>query len=313
MTKLLLLTPTNLLTEKAKFFASSSYEPQFEYAEKIDSDTLNFYGQPQQKFFDHAVKIIQEFPRSGISSDRATLSQINFAVKTACEAANLPNLKVDFSPKHLSQARLDKATLFIRTPIKFSVNQLAGKIHHEIETHYLRILNNTALGLEPAIESYDFRSTEEGLANLHSYLDEADIPMRKTCLTYMGCYLTQEFGFRAAYDALISFKVAPDLAWSIITRSKRGLTDTSLPGGFTKDRTYLEGAVTVWQWLLNPKNQVRDLYAARISLKEVDQTKKLVEKTQAQLHFPKFIQNYTQYLATIQQIGLTNQFEKLIT
>ena len=120
--------------------------------------------------------------------------------------------------------------------------------------------------------------------------------------------------FRAAYQELIKFRVSTELAWSIITRSKRGLADTEQPGGFTKDRTYLEGSVAVWQWLLDSSNDIHDLYAGRICLSEVSQTKKYLKtKTPApKLHFPKFIANSTDYLAIIHQIGITNQFEKLV-
>jgi len=315
MTKLAQLTPTNLMEEKAKFLASQAYEPQFKYAQPIDPKTLNFYGPPQKKFFDHAVNLITQFPKSKIKPPRATLEQIEVAVETACQAANLPSLKLDFSHDHLSQVRLDNGTLFIRTPIQFTQAQLIGKIHHEIETHYFRILNNAALGFEPAEESYAFRSTEEGLANLHSFLDQPNVPMYKTCLSYIGSYLTQQLGFRAAFLEMIKLEVSTELSWSIITRSKRGLTDTSQPGGFTKDRTYLEGSVAVWQWLLRPENDIHDLYAGRISLSEVNQTKKIVsEKNPApKLYFPKIIANPVEYLNIIRQIGLTNQFEKLVS
>jgi hypothetical protein len=96
MTKIALLTPTNLLIEKAKFMASESYEPQFEYAQPIEPDTLNYYGLPQPTFFNHALAMLKKFPRPTGQPDRATPEEIQAAVELACRAAELPNLKLDF-------------------------------------------------------------------------------------------------------------------------------------------------------------------------------------------------------------------------
>jgi hypothetical protein len=171
------------------------------------------------------------------------------------------------------------------------------------------------MGFDLPEESYEFRSTEEGLANLHSYLDEPEPFMRKTFLTYVGAYLSQTESFRTVYVELTKLGVSNELAWSITTRSKRGMTDTSQAGGFTKDKTYLEGAVAVWKWLMDAKHDVHDLYAGRISLDQVNAIKqKLSSMSQPpKLHFPEFIADQTQYLTHINQIGTTNQFDKLIS
>jgi len=317
MIQLAQLTPTNLLAEKTKFFESDTYEPRFSYSQNIEPDLIQFYGQPKVKFFNQALKMTQQSFAAQLNpiSPLATQTQVFQAVTEACDSLKIPILKVDFSHHYLSQLRLSRSTLYIRTPIQFTLIQLKGKIHHEIETHLLRLLNHTTLSLSPPEENYDFRSTEEGLASLHSYLDQPEVIMRKTFLSYIGCFLAQSLGFRATFTEMVKLRVSPELAWAITTRNKRGLVETEVPGGFTRDCTYLEGAVSVWQWLMSPDHQVKDLYLGRISLNQVIDTKKVLTdfSNPDQLRFPAFIANSAKYLATIAQIGQTNQFAQLVS
>ncbi len=315
MIDLKLLTPVNLLAEKAKFFASNEYEPQFQYSQPISEAEIGDYGPPQLKFFQHAVNMLQHSsPLRNQAVPRVTPEQVTALVRDTCQAAHIPEVTVEFSPDYLSQARLDQGILYIRTPILFFEIGLKGKIHHEIESHYLRVLNNAALGLPVHPENFEFRSTEEGLANLHSYLEDPSIPMRKTFLGYAGVYLSQHLSFRAVYQELMTLGASPELAWSITTRNKRGSSDTSLPGGFTRDRTYFEGVVKVWQWLMTPGNDPHNLYLGRITLDEIEQTRKLYNNLspQPELHFPRFIADNAAYLDIIKQIGETNQLAELI-
>lgn len=73
--------------------------------------------------------------------------------------------------------------------------------------------------------------------------------------------------FVEMYNDLIPLIDNPKRRWKFVLRIKRGMTDTSLPGGLYKDQVYLEGAVNI----LRERHSIdfRSLYAGKISLDDL--------------------------------------------
>ncbi|KFZ63906.1 Uncharacterized protein KIAA0895-like, partial [Podiceps cristatus] len=146
-------------------------------------------------------------------------------------------------------------------------------------THYIRGVNNTRqpwhssegrkqYSLKPA------NPTEEGLASLHSVL-----------------FRKQPFLWRAA------------LRWEYCVRAKRGQTDTSQPGCFSKDQVYLDGILRI---LRHRQTIDFPLLAAlgKVSYEDVNRLKKFGVLEKARI--PHFMQDLERYMKQLDHIVTTN-------
>jgi hypothetical protein len=74
--------------------------------------------------------------------------------------------------------------------------------------------------------------------------------------------------------------------FDLTLRVKRGLSDTSLPGGFTKDYLYLQGYYDVKEFASN--HDVLDLFVGKIGIGDVKLVKKIPELV-SPIFFPSFL------------------------
>src|SRR5205823_4533715 len=75
--------------------------------------------------------------------------------------------------------------------------------------------------------------------------------------------------FRRVFEELRDEGFDEQQAFSITKRVKRGLGDTSGPGGYIKDHIYLEGDLLVEQFVAQG-GDVRRLYVGKIGLQQLD-------------------------------------------
>src|SRR3972149_6612467 len=66
-----------------------------------------------------------------------------------------------------------------------------------------------------------------------------------------------------------------ETAFTIAVKKKRGLTDTSHPGGFTKDLVYFEGFVDITRFMIANHFPIKELYFGKLSWRDVDRAKEL--------------------------------------
>jgi hypothetical protein len=76
--------------------------------------------------------------------------------------------------------------------------------------------------------------------------------------------------FADLFTKLEEFVESPEYRWALCVRVKRGLQDTSQPGGFTKDILYLQGAVKIAQWLSKHDFNSSPLYIGKIAVEDLD-------------------------------------------
>ena len=115
--------------------------------------------------------------------------------------------------------------------------------------------------------------TEEGLAWINALyntaLEKKFKPfLYKYALYYYSSYLASKMSFVELYNALEKYVDNPKRRWKAVLRVKRGMEDTSQPGGLYKDQVYLEGA---WKILKQRKNiDFRLLYGGKINVEDLD-------------------------------------------
>ncbi len=152
----------------------------------------------------------------------------------------------------------------------FSQKDVNRLLVHEIGTHVARFEN----GKKQKYKMFSFgfpgyMETEEGLAAYNEY--RAGLLSPRILRNYAGRVLANDMAlkssFSALYNALLEHFTKPD-AWTLALRSKRGLVDTSKPGGFTKDHLYLKGFLKVKQFA-ESGGDMKKLYVGKIGIEHV--------------------------------------------
>ena len=306
------LTPTNLETERQKFFAQDyrRYNPQFTYSKSIDPQSLRKYGEPIPSVFEHSQKMLAISPPA--KKELVTVSEelCTTAVQQVIAKTGLPPVAISFSEEYLSGFAFDATGLRIKTPVRLYKHELHGKLNHELQTHYLRRANGAITGLRTN-NSILCKFTEEGLAGLHSFIEDPQPIMTKTYLNYVGMHLATTESFASIFETLMQYGVDSERAWIQTVKNKRGITDTSKGGGSTLAKTYLEGAVRVSNWIAH--NNPKLLFLGRLGIEEIEQLP--AEITQAQwsdLYLPSFFRSLEEYRAQIKRVADYNRFSELL-
>lgn len=313
------LTPINLVTEKERFFQSSTYNPQFTYQNRevdlTDDDlnsliqTLNHLSLPEElrAFYEKALVQMQTQRKTllaigtdnfaSFSSRLFSITQdatqkyldlvpgVEFNTKTGHslldakairdqfkEVIDDYNFDVevildDFNP---FTVRVGSKRLIVGSGIRRYKNNVSRLITHEIESHIIRRksllqMKNILHRFAPFDQAILF---SEGLAVYN------EITQKKITKSAMNTYLQRlqavsklDLSFREIYNYLINF-ITPQLAFVMTYRVKRGMADTSLPGGYEKDAYYLMGYFEVKDFV-DKGGDLKNLYAFAVPELEI--------------------------------------------
>ncbi|XP_078085051.1 putative tyrosine carboxypeptidase MATCAP2 [Mustelus asterias] len=314
--------PSNVEKEKVKFFKSEfTYNPQFEYANPALPNVLARHSVASEKFLLQAIKIMKmalqkygsyEKFEQATGGSLLTKSRIWFYVKKYMEREDcLGDIAV-----HLTDDLLSRASMTIvngRPTLTINVSTarehwLEGMLRHEIGTHYLRGLNNNQqpwcnwngrkkYGLKP------INPTEEGLASIHSVLFHKDPFLWRAALLYYTVYQASHMSFRELFQDIGKFVENPNTRWDYCVRAKRGQTDTSQPGCFSKDQVYLDGILKILRHRDNIDFQLLTALG-KVSYEDVDRLKVTAILQSAQI--PHFMRDQGRYLEQLDKIMEVN-------
>ncbi|XP_066483563.1 putative tyrosine carboxypeptidase MATCAP2 isoform X2 [Tiliqua scincoides] len=317
------IKPSNVEREKMKFFKSDfAYNPQFEYASPALSNVLAKHSQASSTFLKQAIKIMDltlEKYGSYENFEQATGGSLlprsriwshvrKYMMKEGC----LGEIVVHLSDDLLSRASMTvvngRPTLTINITTARE-NWLEGMLRHEIGTHYLRGINNSSQpwnnwngrrkhGLRP------INPTEEGLASIHSVLFRKDPFLWRAALLYYTVYQASHMSFSQLFEDIGKFVKDPNTRWDYCVRAKRGLTDTSEPGCFSKDQVYLDGILRILRY-----RQSIDFCLltalGKVSYEDVDRLKELA--VTENMKVPHFLQDYSRYMEHLEKIMEVNE------
>lgn len=282
------LTPINLLEEKEKFFADTSYNPQFIYEEDIDESELYKYGLPKKDILEKAKKIVAAAYAGGktesdlVALDGPIISQqkVTDMVQAFLRAHDLEDrFNISWSSSYISRATITSDTIKLKTTSEFRHYDTVGMIYHEIGTHALRRINYEQQPWYKNKKKYgllaDYLPTEEGLASIHSLLPKENKSAYSVALRYIAVDFAQHYSFSELWDFLTPYIDELEKRWMICVRQKRGMTDTSKSGGFTKDLVYFEGMVSVLKWLEENEYDPTTLYVGKIGIEDLDSINKI--------------------------------------
>lgn len=305
------LTPVNLTEEKKKFFSDRNYNPQFVYLKKeLSKKKLQMWGLPDRGMQRLAERILKDCElRSKEEEVFVDFDEVCGEVgRVLKKFGSLCDLKVIEESGQTSRVLLKPklGVLSIKKGALFSKTELTGLIRHEILTHWLRECNSRVTGL--VSDEKSMRWVEEGLAILNSKLDIDDKWLGRYGAGYLAVGWAQVESFSQIFDKLIKYGFDESFCWRVCVRVKRGLMDTSQPGGMTKSIVYLGGAFQVWKWLVIEKNDPRKLYAGRVDLSEALRVGGNIVDS---LSLPSFLLDLERYRCKIDEIAKVNFFEEI--
>jgi hypothetical protein len=313
------LNPTNFLEEKEKFFQDFSYNPQFTYSEYISPQELIEHGHTNQQHVQLATELLERAYHNRTGTDLENLhgelisdKEATKKTRTFLQMHNLEKrYKIIWSYSFVARTTITDDTIKLRLPSSYRTHSILGMLYHEIGTHALRRINYERQPWFKKKKQYGFGPylrTEEGLAVLHSYIPEQFRIAHNPALRYVGVDYAQQHSFAETWKFLEQYIEDLDRRWVIVTRFKRGLTDTSQPGGFTKDLVYFEGMIEVWDYLKQHNFDITVPYFGKLAMADADKALKLNPNYEPVL--PSFFSiNHDQYAEHMMDIGKNNLLE----
>lgn len=293
MLKISDLAPLNLASEKEKFFQSGfKYNPQFVYATSINQQELTKYGKPKFLYLLLAKKILWQYHRNpGLHTSQPAnkkfLSQaeITQAITDRLADYGLANTyQINFSESFVSRiaVQTENKIVKVKLPVAITKEEIEGTLAHEVDTHLVRQLNyerqiwykkKKKYGLLPHLR------TEEGLAIVNELVANKQKLAYKSAINYLAVNVALKKDFVSVFEFFYKHSGDTERSWIWTVKQKRGLQDTSLPGGFTKNVVYLEGLLQVLYYLRSRGGDPSRLYCGKIDWRDLEKVKKIGIKT----------------------------------
>lgn len=312
------LTPSNYLEEKEKFFNDQSYNPQFLYPDMQADDVLNDYGYPDPHYLDIAQEIVERAyfgrnERDILMSEGRVMSQTEVTEKFS-SFLKLHNIdkryKIVWSSSFVSRAAINADTIKLKTTAEFRKEGTLGLLYHEVGTHAIRRINYEQQPWFKKKKKNGFGSylkTEEGLAILHFLIPHTYKSAYSAALRYMAVAYAQKHSLAETWNFLKKYLENEETRWMVTFRQKRGISDTTKPGGFTKDLVYFQGAIETAKWLDQNNYNLPALYYGKLAAEDVEKALEMNPNFQPLL--PSFYEiSPEQYARDIHEIAEYNSF-----
>jgi len=181
-------------------------------------------------------------------------------------------------------------TIFIRAGANFTMDRLKGTIAHEVETHAFTAMNGARQPYRIFQRGLaDYLMTEEGLAVYNQEKTESAETIKKywAASTVIGVDEAMHSSFVDVYQRILEAGFGAERAWTVALKTKRGMTDTSRPGSFTKDAVYFKGYQMIENYVKNG-GDLKLLYYGKTNIEDLETIKK-VKGLKAPLYLPAYL------------------------
>lgn len=259
---------TKYSTQKYGFPTRSEYEDALRILEnKYDSTDINYIkylGMDDELGFDEIVRVLRFFLNElGLDDWNVILSKNE----------SISNVRVGVKDKEI--------VISSRNIVK-SKGKLRKTVVHEIGAHVLRYMNSLTSGLPILVNNTvkGVSEADEGLATYVEYLSGvlSSSVLKTKARSLQLVYKAKYMSFRELYNTLEG-KFTPESAFSSVYRVKRGLSDTSIPGVYTKSYIYHTGYSKVKELIRNDSKNYQYLFAGKLSFDQLDLVKNGIVNT----------------------------------
>lgn len=253
--------------------------------------SIHLYGTPDIDVVKEALKEIESMPEKFPDTAKLlTSKEAKKIFEEAIEDFGLKGWSVKIKKDMVSDVIAGKEnSIMILEDATFSEERLKGTITHEIETHVFTAMNGSLQPYKIFQRGLaDYLMTEEGLAVYNQEQTESNETEKKywPASSVLGIYRGMHGSFADIYAELIKYGFSIKRAWKVALKAKRGLSDTSKPGAFTKDYVYFKGHKMILDFI-DKGGDLRDLYYGKSNLNDLD----LVKKVKG-LKSPTFLPSY---------------------
>ena len=262
-------------------------------SDEFTQRSIELYGVPDEELYKEALEEAKSMPENFPSPGKTLSSkEAKKIFERAIEEYGLKGWRVKLKEDLVSDAIAGKEnTIFIRSGATFSEDRLKGTIAHEIETHAFTAMNG-------ALQPYrifqrglaDYLMTEEGLAVYNQEQTESSETIKKywPASSVIGIYSAMRGSFTDVYKEVVELGFGAERAWRVALKAKRGLTDTSQPGAFTKDFIYYKGYKMV-KAFAEAGGDLTRLYCGKTNLEDLETLKK-VKGLKSPMYLPSYLQ-----------------------
>lgn len=171
-----------------------------------------------------------------------------------------------------------KRTISINGRKSYSANDLSRLVVHEVGTHVVRAENGRLQPYSCFISGLaNSLATEEGLAVYAEYKNGLleDETLRLYAGRVVATHLADTKSFFEIFSELVQF-LSEEQSLYITQRVKKGLGDTSSPGGFIKDYVYLDGYFAVSHFM-QTATEYTPLYVGSVGLNDLEDVEYMIQ------------------------------------
>jgi len=256
--------------------------------------SIALYGAPDEKLLRLALHEVGSMPKEFPSSGRLlTAKEAKKVFEKAIAEYGLKGWRVKLKEDLVSDAIAGKEnTILIREGATFSEDRLKGTIAHEVETHAFTAMNGVLQPYKIFQRGLaDYLMTEEGLAVYNQEQTESSYTIKKywPASSVIGIAVGMKGSFVDIYLKILELGFGSERAWRVALKAKRGMTDTSQAGVFTKDAIYFKGHKMIQKFVKNG-GDLKDLYYGKTNLEDLETVKK-VKGLKNPVYLPSYLRD----------------------
>lgn len=234
--------------------------------------SCQLYPAPEDWLILEAYKLALS-PGSKEADNEYSANELVTILRDALIAHSLLDWKVVISEKMSARASVSPASkkIKVNSSASFSKQDAKRLILHEIGVHAIRAENGSKRAIKLFTTGFPgYMTTEEGLAVNNEFLNGIDHGLPLFAMRVLAVHWALNNSFHQTFKLLKAVGASDEIAWRITVRCKRGLTDTSADGAYTKDAAYLEGFFLIRKALKKDKQIIKDLLEpGKIALKDL--------------------------------------------
>jgi len=249
---------------------------QIKFIKKIGTEDFNditLYRKPKKSMIRKAKETITKKKSKKIERPFSAKGAKE-ELKACLHKYDIADWDIRISNNLVAKAFVDQNNNLLKIKRKrYSLDEIKRFEVHEIETHILRAINGfkqeyTLLG---SLGLPGYLPSEEGLAIVMEEMNNvlSEQTLRFYCARTIAVDLAMRNSFYKLFKIMYKkYNFSKNNAYIITKRAKRGLCDTSLPGGLIRDHIYFQGREEVKKFI-KKGGDIRLLYAGKIGIKDL--------------------------------------------
>lgn len=273
-------SPLGILFQKKK----EEIENKIALLEAIDEERFTeiskkLFGSPSKEDLENCLQALKSTEHE--RTEEKTLygaEEAKEKFENCFESYGLNNWKVKIKEEMVSDCVAGKNNrLFVKKDARFSLERIESLIVHEIETHIITAENGKIQSYELFNRGHaNYLPTQEGLA-MYNVEKQRHIPFSKNQRAHalvVAMEIALKSSFTNTYNELLKHNFEAKQAFRTTMKLKRGLSDTSKSGAFTKDVIYYKGYQKIKDFVGTGGN-LKDLYIGKFDLDDLGTIKKI--------------------------------------